>query len=207
MTAFKTVFEYAEYEFIERHSRFIGYIKPVMAEEEALSFIAEIRKKHSDARHNVYAYVIRNNNICRFSDDGEPKGTAGLPVLSVLNKEEVHDVVCVVTRYFGGTLLGANGLVRAYTAAAKGALTNAKIAQMRPFVKVNTTCPYNLFDRIERLFREHNAIDIKTIYTQDCELSALVLETELEALRQEIFELSGGSIFLNCGDIVFAVSI
>lgn len=207
MTTYKTVTEYAEYEFVEKHSRFIGYVKPVSNEEDALNFIALIRKKHSDATHNVYAYVIRENNISRYSDDGEPKGTAGLPVLSVMNKEEVRDAACVVTRYFGGTLLGSNGLVRAYTAAAKGALSSAKIAQMKPFIQVNTKCPYNLFDRAERVLNEHNAIKLKTEYTQECELSALILEDELEEVRQELFELSGGSIFLNCGEVIYAPSL
>ena len=125
MNSYKTLKGYGQTELIEKRSRFIGYANEVKTEEEALDFLNGIRSKHSDARHNVYAYVLRDNNITRFSDDGEPHSSAGLPVLDVLRKEQIYNAVIVVTRYFGGILLGVGGLVRAYSAAAKSALDAA----------------------------------------------------------------------------------
>ena len=122
MYNYKTVKTENSDEFTEKKSRFIGYAKPVSTENEAIEFVKKIRSKHPDARHNVYAYKVRENNIQRYSDDGEPAGTAGIPVLDVINKEGITDVCIVVTRYFGGTLLGAGGLLRAYTKGAKIAI-------------------------------------------------------------------------------------
>ena len=119
MEDYKTVQDYGEAEMIERKSRFIGYCRPVKTQEDAIDFINEIRAQHRQATHNVYAYVLRDNNIMRYSDDGEPAGTAGVPVLEVIKKEGLTDVAVVVTRYFGGILLGAGGLVRAYGKSAK----------------------------------------------------------------------------------------
>ena len=122
MKDYKTVKTESHDEFTEKRSRFIGYVKPVKTEDEATGFISSIRSKHWDARHNVYAYSLREGNIKRYSDDGEPSGTAGMPVLDVITKNEVYDVCVVVTRYFGGVLLGTGGLVRAYSQGAKLAL-------------------------------------------------------------------------------------
>ena len=116
---YRTIRAAASAEFVEKRSRFIGYISPVTTQEDAAAFIDSIRSKHWDATHNVPAYIIREGNICRFSDDGEPQGTAGMPALNVLQKEGLTDCVLVVTRYFGGILLGGGGLVRAYSHAAK----------------------------------------------------------------------------------------
>ena len=118
MQEYQTLTREAQYEFTEKRSRFIGYARPVTTEQEALDFIAAIRSKHWDAKHNVYAYRLREGHISRYSDDGEPSGTAGIPVLSVLQKGDLTDCVIVVTRYFGGILLGGGGLVRAYSHAA-----------------------------------------------------------------------------------------
>ena len=115
MTEYITVKNSGEDEFVEKRSRFIGYCKPVKTQDEAVSFINEIRSKHWDATHNVYAYVLSDGQIMRYSDDGEPQGTAGVPVLDVIKKMGIVDVVVVVTRYFGGIMLGAGGLVRAYS--------------------------------------------------------------------------------------------
>ena len=128
ITSYKTTEKEAQDEFVEQRSRFIGYVRPVKTEEEALAFIEEKKKQHWDARHNVYAYVLREGGIQRYSDDGEPHGTAGVPTLDVLLKSGVTDVCVVVTRYFGGILLGAGGLVRAYTKSAKLALEAAQLA-------------------------------------------------------------------------------
>lgn len=127
---YRTVKNKTSAEFTEKKSRFIGYICPVTTEEEALEFIAEIKAKHRDARHNVYAYIVRKNNIMRYSDDGEPQGTAGFPSLEVLQKEGLTDVAVVVTRYFGGILLGGGGLLRAYSRAVKDAVDAAVPVRM-----------------------------------------------------------------------------
>ena len=119
MENYKTVKNDANAEFIEKKSRFIGYCRPVKSQDEAVNFINEIRSIHRQATHNVYAYILREDNIMRYSDDGEPAGTAGVPVLEVLKKENLTDIAVVVTRYFGGVLLGAGGLVRAYGKSAK----------------------------------------------------------------------------------------
>ncbi len=126
MADYKTVRAAASGELTEKRSRFIGYCKPVSTEEEATAFIASIRSRHWDARHNVYAYSLREGNLRRYSDDGEPSGTAGMPVLDVLQKSGVTDVCVVVTRYFGGVLLGTGGLVRAYSQAARLGLNAAQ---------------------------------------------------------------------------------
>ena len=118
----------SETEFVEKRSRFIGRVKPVETEEEARAFVEEVRRRHHDARHNCWCYLLREGNVLRYSDDGEPQGTAGQPMLGVFEKEGVTNLVCVVTRYFGGVLLGAGGLVRAYTQSAKDALDGAGIS-------------------------------------------------------------------------------
>ena len=118
----------SETEFVEKRSRFIGRVKPVETEEEARAFVEEVRRRHHDARHNCWCYLLREGNVLRYSDDGEPQGTAGQPMLGVFEKEGVTNLVCVVTRYFGGVLLGAGGLVRAYTRSAKDALDAAGVS-------------------------------------------------------------------------------
>ena len=139
---YKTPTIEAHGEFTEKRSRFIGYCKPVTSEEEATRFISQIRSKHWDARHNVYAYSLREGNIKRYSDDGEPSGTAGMPVLDVIVKNEVFDVCVVVTRYFGGILLGTGGLVRAYSQAAKLALDAGKVTiSMARFPRLSLIIP------------------------------------------------------------------
>ena len=136
-------------ELVEKRSTFIGRVEPVSSEEEARAFIEQIKKKHYDARHNCWCYLIRGGAV-RYSDDGEPQGTAGQPMLSVFQKEGVTNACCVVTRYFGGVLLGAGGLVRAYTQAAKDALTAAGIARVRRWERLTVTCPYSLLDRVKQ---------------------------------------------------------
>ena len=133
-------------EFVEKKSRFIGYVKPVRTQQEAVDFISSIKSKHWDATHNVYAYVLRENNIQRYSDDGEPSGTAGVPVLDVLKKEGLTDVCCVVTRYFGGILLGGGGLVRAYSHSAKIAVDAAGVAEMCSWSECKIQSDYTLFN-------------------------------------------------------------
>lgn len=138
MKPYTTIYERSEYIFEDRKSKFIGEAAPVATEAEALEFIASVKKRYPDARHHVYAYVLRENSIMRFTDDREPQGTAGLPVLDIIRKNNCTDTVIVVTRYFGGTLLGTGGLVHAYTEAAKGALLGGRI------VTYNVRCEYSV---------------------------------------------------------------
>lgn len=151
---YKTVAKQSSAEFVERRSRFIGYIKPVTTKEQATQFINEIKSKHWDATHNVYAYVLRDGNIQRYSDDGEPQGTAGVPVLDVLLKEELTDCAVVATRYFGGVLLGAGGLVRAYSHTAKIAVDAGEVAVMHLCSVMKVECDYNFYGKISSLIPE-----------------------------------------------------
>ncbi|MDD6276325.1 MAG: YigZ family protein [Clostridia bacterium] len=141
-------------EFIEKRSRFIGYVKPVTTAQEAVDFINKIKSKHWDATHNVYAYILRDGQTQRYSDDGEPQGTAGIPVLDVLKKEKLTDCVVVATRYFGGILLGGGGLVRAYSHTAKIAVDAGNIITMRLCKVLRVICDYNFYGRLNSLIPE-----------------------------------------------------
>lgn len=154
---YKTIARRCEARFIEKKSEFIGYLCPVRTEEQATAFIEEIRAMHRKATHNCYAYILRENNAARHSDDGEPGGTAGVPIYEVLRKEGLTDVCCVVTRYFGGVLLGAGGLVRAYTKGAKDAVDAAQIKLMAEAVKLAVTVDYGLYGRLAQVFAEFDA--------------------------------------------------
>lgn len=157
-----TVAREAQDEFVEKRSRFMGAIQPVTTEEEALAFIHAKQKKYWDATHNVYAYVLNGGNLCRFSDDGEPQGTAGIPVLDVLRKEGLTDCVVVVTRYFGGILLGGGGLVRAYSHGAKMAVDAAGVVEMRRCLLGELICDYSQYGWIPAFLAEEGATVIDT---------------------------------------------
>ena len=157
MKEYKTVEFESKDEFVEKKSRFIGYVKPVKTQEEATNFINSIKSKHWDATHNVSAFVLRENNIQRSSDDGEPSGTAGVPTLDVLLKENLVDVCVVVTRYFGGTLLGAGGLIRAYSHSSKIAVDAGHIITMAPCKVLSVSVDYSFYDRLNILLSEFNA--------------------------------------------------
>ena len=154
---YKTIARRCEARFIEKKSEFIGYLCPVQTEEQAVAFIEEIRAMHRKATHNCYAYILRENNAARHSDDGEPGGTAGVPIYEVLRKAGLTDVCCVVTRYFGGVLLGAGGLVRAYTKGAKDAVDAAQIKCMAEAVKLAVTVDYGLYGRLAQVFADFDA--------------------------------------------------
>ena len=154
---YKTIARRCEARFIEKKSEFIGYLCPVQTEEQAVAFIEEIRAMHRKATHNCYAYILRENNAARHSDDGEPGGTAGVPIYEVLRKEGLTDVCCVVTRYFGGVLLGAGGLVRAYTKGAKDAVDAAQIKCMAEAVKLAVSVDYGLYGRLAQVFADFDA--------------------------------------------------
>lgn len=192
---YKTVRKSASDEFTERKSRFIGYCRPVSAEEEAIAFINAVRARHRDASHNVYAYILRDNNIMRYSDDGEPSGTAGTPVLDVLRKESLTDVAVVVTRYFGGVLLGAGGLVRAYTRGAKIAVDAAERIEKLFCNIYSVKCPYSSLGSIQYAILESGDCIIEdTIYTDNVEFITSVSSEDSPAFEKMITDKSSGQI-------------
>ncbi|MCH5252061.1 MAG: YigZ family protein [Lachnospiraceae bacterium] len=180
-------------EVVEKKSRFIANIFPVSAEEEALERIAEIKKKHYDARHNCFAYVIgEKNETERCSDDGEPSGTAGRPMLEVLTGQGIHNAAAVVTRYFGGTLLGTGGLVRAYTAAMKEALANCVLMEQMAGCKISIRTDYNDIGKIQYLARTKELAELDTNYADTVEMILLVPEKLQESVCQEVTEKTAG---------------
>lgn len=180
-----------EAEFVEKRSSFLGHVRFAETEDAAREFINDMKKKHYDARHNCWCYIIREGTV-RYSDDGEPQGTAGLPMLEVFRREGVENVVCVVTRYFGGVLLGTGGLLRAYTKSAKDALDAAGIAAVRRWVKLETVCPYSLLERMktECMALEGAVSDVE--YGADVRMSFLLPEAKAEAFCARVTELSAG---------------
>ena len=180
-----------EADFVEKRSSFLGHVRFVETEDAAREFINEMKKKHYDARHNCWCYIIRGGAV-RYSDDGEPQGTAGLPMLEVFKREGVENVVCVVTRYFGGVLLGTGGLLRAYTKSAKDALDAAGIAAVRRWVKLEAACPYSLLERMktECLALEGAVSDVE--YGADVRMTFLLPESRSEEFQARVTELSAG---------------
>lgn len=162
--SYKTIEGEAVGEIVEKKSRFIGRLRHVETEEEALAFIDQVKAEHRTARHNVYAYVLRNGRV-RFTDDGEPSGTAGMPVLETLQHAGLQDVGCVVTRYFGGVLLGTGGLVRAYTQAVQASLEAADIVTISRCVDITLSVPYNLYEQVTRLASAHSAQTLSADFT------------------------------------------
>ncbi len=192
MTSFLVPSGEGEAEFTEKHSRFIGHVRRTDTEEEALEFLREIRERHRDATHNVYAYIIRENNITRYSDDGEPGGTSGMPTLNVFASEEIKNVCCVVTRYFGGTLLGTGGLVHAYSKAAKMTLDAAGVAMMAEWRKLRVSCDYGFYDRAKRILEEFEAVIQKTDFGTDVSVEALVRSDRAEGFVLRLTDVSNG---------------
>ena len=184
---------YGEDEFIEKKSRFIGRVWCVETEEEALARIQEMKKQHYDASHNCWAYVIRDGAM-RFSDDGEPGGTAGNPMMQVLQREELYNVVCVVTRYFGGVLLGAGGLVRAYTKGAKIAIDAAGKSIKRVWTVLYVPCPYTFYERVKLEVEAFGGIIRDTQFGADVELEILVAEGETEAFLERLTDMTAGTV-------------
>lgn len=177
----------------EKKSRFIANVSPAETEEEAVAFIEAMRKKYWDARHNCYAYVLgRRGELMRFSDDGEPSGTAGKPILEVLLGMEVRNLAVVVTRYFGGTLLGTGGLVRAYTQAAQAGMAASAVRTMRYGTLFAITTDYNGIGRIQYLLGERKIAVEEPEYTDVVALKIRVLQEEEEAVRKEITEATAG---------------
>ena len=189
---YKTVKKQAHDEFVEKRSRSIGYCTPVTTEEEATDFIAHIRAKHWDARHNVYAYSLREGNTKRYSDDGEPSGTAGMPVLDVIVKNGVTDVCVVVTRYFGGVLLGTGGLVRAYSQAAKIGLDAAEIVLMERCVRCSLRCSYNRYGKVAALIMQHASGLDETVYEADVVVKFHIKPENLPNLTKVLADATAG---------------
>ena len=183
-----------EAEFTEKRSRFLGHVRRVETEAEARAFLDEMRKKYYDARHNCWCYVLHEGGVVRYGDDGEPQGTAGQPILNVLEREGVQDVLCVVTRYFGGILLGAGGLCRAYTKAAKDALDDAGISELRPWSVLHLACPYALFERVKLELEKHSGLLRDTDYSAEIAMTVLLPEPEEAAFAAALRELSAGSL-------------
>ncbi len=180
-------------EYIEKKSRFLGLIVPVTTEAEARAQLDAVKKREYDARHNCWAYILHSGQK-RCSDDGEPQGTAGQPILNVLEREGVQDVLCVVTRYFGGILLGAGGLCRAYTKAAKDALGDAGISELRPWSVLRLDCPYALFERVKLELEKRGGTVISSEYGAQIALTAALPEPGEAVFAKALQELSAGSL-------------
>ena len=183
----------SETEFTEKRSRFIGHVWRVESEEEARARIEEMKKKYYDARHNCWCYLIKDGPV-RYSDDGEPQGTAGQPMLNVFQRERVENVVCVVTRYFGGILLGAGGLVRAYTQSAKDALDAAGISVVRRWVQVGIPCGYSLFEPMKNQVAAFDGVLGEVEYGADVRIHALLPEERAAEFRAQVVEASAGTV-------------
>ena len=180
-------------EYVEKKSRFLGRVFAVSSEDEARALLEAVKREHYDARHNCWCYILRGG-AKRYSDDGEPQGTAGQPMLNVLEREGVQDVLCVVTRYFGGILLGAGGLCRAYTKAAKDALDNAGISELRPWSVLRLDCPYALFERVKLETEKRGGLLRDTDYGAQISMTALLPAPEEAAFTLSLQELSAGSL-------------
>ena len=196
MQEYKTVEKEASDFFIEKKSKFIGYAKPVKTQEEAVDFISKIKSKNWDATHNVYASVLRENNIQRYSDDGEPSGTAGVPVLDVMLKESLVDVCVVATRYFGGTLLGPGGLVRAYSHTSKIALEAAGIITMAQCSVMSAEVDYSFYDRLNILLSDFSAVILNTSFSDKVCVEFSVKENTVDSLNSKLIDVSNGKYAL-----------
>ena len=205
---YRTVYTGGEGEIVEKKSRFIATAAPVRSEEEALQIIEQIRKKYWDARHNCYAYVIgERGELERFSDDGEPGGTAGKPILEVIKGEELRNTLIVVTRYFGGTLLGTGGLVRAYSAAAKAGIASSVIITRIPGIKLHITTEYTGLGKIQYILGQRGITTLDSVYTDKVELEVLTAEAEAEAVKAELTEGTNGQAVIETGAACYFANI
>jgi uncharacterized YigZ family protein len=193
MTQYYIPTQNSETEFVEKRSRFIGHVWRVENEEDARARVEEMKKKYYDARHNCWCYIIKDGPV-RYSDDGEPQGTAGQPMLNVFQREGVENVVCVVTRYFGGILLGAGGLVRAYTQSAKDALDAAGISVVRRWVAMEVPCTYGLFERMRLEVAAFDGIIRDTQFGAEVELEILVAQGQAQAFLDRIIDMTAGQV-------------
>ena len=188
MQGYITIKERSYFEYEDRKSVFIGEAMPVSCEADALSFIESVKRRYPDARHHVYAYVLRENSIMRFSDDREPQGTAGMPVLDSIRKNGCTDTVIVVTRYFGGTLLGTGGLVRAYSAAATGALFGGEIIKYDIYTRLKLSLTYSDYQRAVPILSELSFRTEDTVYEADVVIFGRLPSTQYELFCEKITE-------------------
>ena len=208
LSEYKAVYQGGEGEIVEKKSRFIATVIPAGSEEEVLAFIESVRKKYWDARHHCFAYVIgERNELQRCSDDGEPSGPAGKPMLEVLLGEEIHNVAVVVTRYFGGTLLGTGGLVRAYSAATKQGLASSVIITKILGVKLCISTDYTGLGKIQYILGQRGLQILDSVYTDKVELEALIPEDELAAVKAEITEGTNGQAMMQEGEFCYFANI
>ena len=182
-----------EDEYVEKKSRFIGRVWRVNSEEEAMAYLAQVRTKERDARHNVWAYMLHSGAV-RCSDDGEPQGTGGVPVLDVFRKRGVTDFCCVVTRYFGGILLGAGGLVRAYSKAAVIALDDAGIATMRPLELLRIKCSYGQYDRLKQELSNAGCDEPQVAWTDVVTMDSRIPAEDAQGFAKRISDMTAGTV-------------
>ena len=197
MQAYTTVKEISSFEYEDRKSVFIGMCAPVSTEKDALAFIEAVKKKYPDARHHVYAYVLRENSTMRFTDDREPQGTAGMPVLDAIRKNGCTDVCIVVTRYFGGTLLGTGGLVRAYTSAAIGALTASNIITYDVYNEISIELSYPDHGKISAALVDVGFRTEDTVYTDGVTVIGKLVKANCEKLISSVTEITSGRAKIN----------
>lgn len=207
MNEFKSILKNATTEMVEKKSRFISNVKPVVTELEAMEFINKISKTHKDATHNVYAYVIHNNvEIQKASDDGEPQGTAGIPVLEVIKKEGLTNVCIVVTRYFGGILLGAGGLIRAYSACARSGIIEANICTMALYKRIAIKISYSYLGKVQNIVNSIGNTIINTEYTEFVKLYIKVKFDKLDETQKNVMECTNGENEIEYLDSFYDVS-
>lgn len=185
----------AEDEFVEKRSRFIGHITHIESEDEAIAYINTMREKYWDASHNVYAYILREGQIKRYSDDGEPQGTAGIPVLDVLQKQGLTDVCVVVTRYFGGVLLGGGGLVRAYSHGAKIACDACEIKVMSECTQLELTIDYTLYGKVTYILPKYYIKTLDSDFGAVVKLELLIKNDYLNQFKKELSEITSATVF------------
>ena len=194
----KSIYTGGSFELEEKKSRFIAHIEPVTTEDEAANFIQMMKKQYYDARHNCYAFVIGDNSeIVRSSDDGEPSGTAGRPILEVLTGEGITNAVCVVTRYFGGTLLGTGGLVRAYQGATKGALNNSVILDKKEGIKFTISCDYTDVGKLQYHFSTKGIRIISSDYGASVSFNIVVESDSFDTIKKDLTELTSGKVIID----------
>lgn len=203
MESYLVPFEAAESEFVEKRSRFIGRVWRVESEEEARARIEETKKQYYDARHHCWCYLLREKNVVRYSDDGEPQGTAGQPMLNVFQREGVYNVCCVVTRYFGGILLGAGGLTRAYARSAKDALDAAGICQMSLWTQWEIPCTYPLFEQVKMEIEGAGGCLADVDYGAEVLIRASFPHGAAEGFQTWLTERSAGSLAMRPAGQVF----
>lgn len=192
METYKTILNEASDSFIEKKSKFIGHVKPVTTEEDALDFIKKIKSEYWDATHNVYAYVLRDGGVMRYSDDGEPQGTAGIPVLDVIQKSGIVDAVVVVTRYFGGTLLGGGGLVRAYSHSASIGIAAGVPVTMCRCMLLSLRCDYNRYTKAQDIIESLGGVIDDTVFDDAVTIAFHITDENYNKLKPKIADLTNG---------------